>query len=61
MVMELWSEENFWKRLCEMKAARGTCCPYFFICFLVSCGHWKVKLASLASILPRAYTAVTSS
>ena len=39
-----WSEENFWKRLCCTKAARGTWAPYFFICFLVSCGHWDIVL-----------------
>jgi len=55
------SVENFWNRLWLMKAERGTLAPYFFICFFVSCGHWKVKLESLASILPRPYTADTSS
>ena len=39
-----WSEENFWKRLCCTKAASGTWAPYFFICFLVSCGHWEIVL-----------------
>ena len=56
-----WSEENFWNKLWEMNAARGTFVPYFFICFLVSCGHWNVKFCSLASILPRPYTALTNS
>ena len=55
------SAENFWNRLWLMKAERGTLAPYFFICFFVSCGHWNVKLESLASILPLPYTADTNS
>ena len=56
-----WSEENLWNKLCEMNAARGTFVPYFFICFLVSWGHWNVKFCNLASILPLPYTALTNS